>query len=92
MNLYKFRRRLACITALEQKRSKEAARESQEAARESKEAAREPKEAAREPMEVADESTEASSGPAAFEAVGNADLNATSVMEVMPAKVNKAKY
>ena len=81
MNLYKFRRRLACITALEQKRSKEAARESQEAARESKEAAREP-------MEVADESTEASSGPAAFEAVGNADLNATSVMEVMPAKVN----
>ena len=88
MNLYKFRRRLACITALEQKRSKEAARESQEAARESKEAARESKEAAREPMEVADESTEASSGPAAFEAVGNADLNATSVMEVMPAKVN----
>ena len=81
MNLYKFRRRLACITALEQKRSKEAARESKEAARESKEAAREP-------MEVADESTEASSGPAAFEAVGNADLNATSVMEVMPAKVN----
>ena len=88
MNLYKFRRRLACITALEQKRSKEAARESKEAARESKEAARESKEAAREPMEVADESTEASSGPAAFEAVGNADLNATSVMEVMPAKVN----
>ena len=88
MNLYKFRRRLACITALEQKRSKEAARESQEAARESKEAARESKEAAREPMEVADESTEASSGPAAFEAVGNAGLNATSVMEVMPAKVN----
>jgi len=77
----KAKRRLACITALEQKRSKEAARES-------KEAAREPKEAAREPMEVADESTEASSEPAAFEAVGNADLNATSVMEVMPAKVD----